>query len=112
MSDQINDPEPYVETLLCVYLIMQKGGFGENVYLSEQEAECYRADPDLFAARHFGFASIDEYREWVAASNSALCSERTRNGKLCGNSIGMTFRPEEWRAQHRSHPCWVHGWRS
>ena len=111
MSKQImmiNTAEVQTETLHSVWLISRRDGFGETVYLEEEDVARYKADPDLFAAQHYGFATVDEYREWVAADNAALCSERTKSGKLCGKSIGKCHGLDEWRSRHRSAPCSVH----
>jgi hypothetical protein len=80
----------------------------ESYLLTRGEFAEHNADPDLFVAKHFGFATVDEYRERNETRGFALCSERTRSGKLCRNSIRMTSRPEEWREHHRSAPCWSH----
>jgi hypothetical protein len=82
-------------------------------FLNRQEAVEYNADPDLFAAKHLGFATADEYREWVETQGYALCSERTKSGRLCRNLIGGgQLDPAEWRARHRSAPCFNHGGQS
>jgi hypothetical protein len=107
----INQPIELDPDIDCVHLIERfylNGPSGTNVWLDEEELARYNADPDQFTAAHFGFSTVDEYREWVACNNAALCSERTKSGKLCGNSIGMTYRPENWRARHRSGPCFLH----
>jgi len=104
----INAPVTEPEQIWSVYLVTRRDGCGQNVYLGDDEIARYNADPDGFAANHFGFENVEDYREWVETSNAALCSERTKNGKLCGNSIGMTYKPEVWRERHRSGPCFLH----
>ena len=43
--------------------------FGERAggksSLTQEQILRYNADPDAFAARYFGFATADEYREWI-----------------------------------------------
>jgi hypothetical protein len=80
-----------------------------NFYVRVGDIDRYNADPDLFVACYFGFKTVDEYREWVALWGAALCSERTRSGRLCRNAVtGYTESAEEWRARHRAAPCAVH----
>jgi hypothetical protein len=105
-QDPLNKPIDPAD--LGPYLVTDSYGRGENTILTDDEISCYNADPDQFAAEHFGFSTVDEYREWVACNNAALCSERAKSGKLCSNSIGMTYRPEDWRTRHRSAPCFLH----
>jgi hypothetical protein len=86
---------------------------GEKNFLDREEVERYNADPDAFAARHFGFSSADEYREWIETGGYALCGERARHGRLCRKLIGGgALEPAEWKQHHRSAPCSVHGGRS
>lgn len=79
-----------------------------TVFLSRAEIKQYNRDPDRYAATHFGFDSVDEYREWVETMGAALCSERTRTGALCRNSLFFCETPADWRWNHRSMPCRVH----
>jgi hypothetical protein len=104
----LNDPVTEPEYIWSAHVACG-GCSGRTLYLDPDDVDQYNADPDLFVAKHFGFETVDEYREWVEARGSALCSERTAAGKLCRNSIGMTYRPEVWRERHRSAPCSVHG---
>ena len=107
----INEPKVYVETTYSVYLRGHLGyGDGINVYLDERQVAEYEADPDLFAARHFGFITAEEYREWVRLEGLARCSERTKQGRQC-NAVISGPRAEsstEWFARHRSSPCKTH----
>lgn len=109
----INEPATkYVEVIWSAYLLTGKNGQGENYDFSDKdEVATYNADPDGFAAKHFGFDDVDDYREWVACSGVPLCSERTKAGKVCANSIGQAlhYSPREWLAFHRSEPCHKHG---
>jgi hypothetical protein len=90
------------------YAVTDKAGRGQNVYLDADDVAEYNADPDLFVAKHFGFTTVEGYREWVETNNAALCSKHSKTGKPCRNSIGMTYAPEDWRQRHRSGPCFVH----
>jgi hypothetical protein len=81
---------------------------GESIYLNKEEAEQYNADPDDYAARHFGI-SKREYREWIECGGTALCSQRTRAGKLCKNSVGGELQPDKWKRLHRTAVCHCHG---
>jgi MT-A70 len=100
---QINSPA-FLEQYYATSIYTPAGG--ANLYLSHDEAVQYNADPDLFAAKYLGFNSVDEYREWIKLSGMALCSERTRSGRLCRlNVSGGSLSPAEWLERHRSEPC-------
>ena len=79
----------------------------------QAEINQYNANPDAYAARYFGL-TIDQYYEWVESHATALCSERTRSGRLCRNRIGagVLLTSSAWLQQHRSAPCFIHGGRS
>jgi hypothetical protein len=69
----------------------------------------YNADPDLFVAKELGFATAEQYREWVESKGVPLCSERTRHGRLCKNGNGHIARStKEWMKWHRADPCGLH----
>lgn len=78
---------------------------GEILSLAnQQQLDVYNANPDLFAARHFGFETTDEYREWLEFAGTPLCNVHT-----CFNAIGSEqLDSAEWRKLHRSAPCSVH----
>lgn len=84
---------------------------GCSVVVDRAEAVEYSRDPDAYAARHLGFANSEQYREWVATDGTALCSERTRAGRMCRNSVGGhgQLDPAEWIVLHRSRACRMHG---
>jgi hypothetical protein len=113
----INEPATkYVEVIWSVFLLTGKNRQGENYDFSdESEVARYNADPDGFAAKHFGFDDVDDYREWVACDGAPLCSERTKKGRLCRNYACERIHihtPQDWLRLHRSGPCFVHGGRS
>jgi hypothetical protein len=93
-----------------VWLVGPGGGQGggENTWLDDNEVAEYNGDPDLFAAKYYGFATVDEYCEWLDAGGAPLCSELTKTGRLCRNSTGMAYRSEDWRQRHRAAPCFLH----
>jgi hypothetical protein len=83
---------------------------GGALFLGRKEVDRYNADPDGYAATHFGFATSDEYREWVSIDGAALCSERTRSSEMCRNAISrIQLHSDEWRRRHRLAPCSIHG---
>ena len=83
---------------------------GETTFVGQDEMNQYNADPDAFAAKYFGL-TVDQYREWIETQATALCSERTRAGRLCRNPIGagVLLTPKDWLQHHRSAPCFIHG---
>jgi hypothetical protein len=107
---QINRPKVYVETIYAVELIspMYCGG---NEYLEEEQVAEYEANPDLFAARHYGFANAEYYREWVQFDGCPRCSETNKRGFQCNGFIGKgrARNAAEWFARHRNSPCRFHG---
>jgi hypothetical protein len=107
----INEPATrHVEVSWTACLLTRRDGGGEPIeFYSEDEAEQFNADPDGFAAKHFGFDDVDDYREWVACNGAPLCSERTKSGKPCNRQIGQNHGVEYWRQNHRMVPCPKHG---
>ena len=111
MITSINKPvDPAVAAVYVVYIRCAPGYVGNRLFLDPVEFDEYNRDPDLFAARHFGFATADEYREWVHCHGNPHCSEPTKSksGRLCRNPVGGFLKPCEWREQHRSRPCPIH----
>lgn len=82
---------------------------GETIYLDEHEAAVFNADPDAYAAWHFGFSSVADYRTWIVSKGTALCSEHTRSGRPCQNPNARSqLEVGEWRQRHRTQPCAIH----
>jgi hypothetical protein len=106
-QEPINSPIDPDEAVYLLCLTTVCGG--ETTCIDRAELEQYNADPDGYAARHFGFANADDYREWIECHGAALCGERTKAGKLCRQLISrIQLSPAEWREQHRSQPCTAH----
>ncbi len=84
-------------------------GGGNTIYFeSREEAKTYDADPDAFAAKHFGLTKI-EYLQWVDTDGAALCSHRTKGGDLCRNLISrIQLSAKQWKARHRKALCTTH----
>ena len=59
-------------------------GGGNTLYLNDEEADRYNADPDAYAASHFGLSKI-EYLQWIDLEGAPLCGHRTKGGDLCRN---------------------------
>jgi hypothetical protein len=108
---QLNEPITEPELIWQVYFITNRYGLGHNVFLADDEVPQYNANPDLFVAKYLGFATVDEYYEYVDACGAPQCSNHTKVGRPCRNSIGCSTNPAEWRERHRSAPCFVHGGR-
>ena len=111
----LNEPA-FCETTWYACLVAPPGFGGYNAEIifdseSDEEIERYNSDPDAYAAEHFGFADVDDYREWVECEGRALCSERTKAGHLCTNNAAVerALTPAQWRERHRSEPCTLHG---
>ena len=82
---------------------------GNTLHLDREEAEQYNADPDAFAAAHFGLSKI-EYLQWLDREGAPLCGERTKSGDLCRNLTGgFQLNAAKWKARHRSFACVAHG---
>ena len=95
------------EPVWLVNVIVPPGG--ETLILTAEEAESYNADPDAFAAEHFGL-SKREYLQWLDLEGQPLCGHRTKSGDLCRNVTGgFQLRAAEWKARHRKLFCTAHG---
>lgn len=91
-----------------IYSNIRAPGGGECIAIDEGSVDAFKANPDLFAARHFG-ATVDEYREWIEFDGTPLCGHRTKAGKLCSLRCGrsqMIIR--DFLAMHRVYACGVH----
>ncbi|MGM5027701.1 hypothetical protein AB8B02_15885 [Tardiphaga sp. 862_B3_N4_1] len=84
-------------------------GGGNFLYLDNEKAERYNADPDAYAADHFGLSKI-EYMQWIDLDGAPLCGHRTKKGDLCRNMTGgYQLRAGEWQKRHRRLFCASHG---
>lgn len=82
---------------------------GEDLHLDQEEAAKYNADPDAYAARHFGLSKV-EYLQWLDLEGSPACGHRTAGGDLCRNRTGgFQLAASEWKARHRKFFCAAHG---
>lgn len=84
----------------------QIAGVGD-IWLSDEEAKVFNADPDAFAAKRVGL-SLSEYAEWVELNGIALCGARTKDGKPCRMQVRCSSDPKDWQAKHRVLLCSVH----
>jgi hypothetical protein len=105
MSEQINDGEVMRLTIIRI----RTPWVEEEVYITEEQAARWQADPDLCAARYFGL-SVEEYREWVVETfGTPLCGARTKSGHLCRNiARSGSFDAETWKRLHRRATCHSH----
>lgn len=95
-----------VEPIWTVNIITVWGG--ENIFLTEDEAHRYTADPDAYASKHLGLTKI-EYYEWLDTDGSPLCGHRTASGDKCRNRTGgFQLVPNHWKSLHRKHNCAAH----
>ena len=94
----------------CAYLVcLEHPCGGETLEIGRRELDTYNADPDRYAAKHFGFATADEYREWIETNGTPLCSERTKSGHPCRQMVSRgQLDPAEWKQLHRNVACWMH----
>lgn len=105
---QINDGEVHV--LLSVYIRKPDGG-SEEVYVDDEQAARWQADPDACAARYFGM-TVEEYREWIAVDGYASCGALTKDGRPCRAALahphGGQLDAREWKRCHRVEACHAH----
>lgn len=81
---------------------------GANIFMSQAEAKRYAADPDAYAARHYGLSKI-EYYQWLDTEGSPLCAHRTAAGDQCRNLTGgFQLAPQHWKSLHRKLVCRAH----
>jgi hypothetical protein len=83
-------------------------GGGHDIYMNEEDADRYNADPDAYAAQHFGLTKI-EYLQWIDLDGAPLCGHRTAGGDLCRNMTGGSqLKASKWKARHRKFYCASH----
>lgn len=84
-------------------------GGGNTIFITTpEEAAHYNADPDAYAAEHFGLSKID-YLQWIDTDGAALCGHRTKGGDLCRNLVSrIQLGAKEWKAKHRKALCTTH----
>jgi hypothetical protein len=86
-----------------------RGRKGDEVRISEADLVEYRRDPDLFAARHFGFATVEDYVSWVTLDGCPRCAGTTKDGKPCQQKIvTRSLGATRFRELHRSRFCSIH----
>jgi hypothetical protein len=102
---QINKPAviTYVGSCIAPFPWMPD----QEIYLSEEEAARYNADPDQYAAEEFGLSKPD-YREWIRCDGSPLCGHRLKSGELCNKGVDQFQNAETWKRQHRVVRCRRH----
>jgi hypothetical protein len=86
----------------------------EEVYITDEQAARWQADPDLCAARYFGL-SVEEYCEWIKFDGTPLCGRLTKRGCPCGALLkkgdyhfDTRECASEWKRRHRKEPCHAH----
>ena len=83
-------------------------GGAKTIHLDAVEAAKYNADPDGYAAKHFGL-SLADYLEWVRLDGEPYCASPTASGRLCRNLCGPTQSPAlQWKELHRHGCCGTH----
>ena len=105
MNEQINEA-----VRIATYGVQLRRTSGwEELHFTQEQILRYNADPDAFAARYFGFATADEYREWIELEGQALCAGLTKLGRQCKSSVGAgQLDPAEWKRLHRVDFCAIH----
>lgn len=58
----------------------------ETVYPDDAGIARYTANPDGFAAAHFGLSESD-YFEWLDTNGAPRCGHPTKSGKPCGIQV-------------------------
>jgi hypothetical protein len=81
----------------------------ETIGLSKLQAAIFDCDPDDYAARHFGFASAQQYADWIRTDGRARCAATTKAGKPCGAVRGLQLEADQWRKFDRAYFCVSHG---
>src|SRR5262245_52908727 len=85
------------------------GARGEDLWLTLDEVDVFKANPDAFAAAYYSL-TVDEYREWIALEGKALCGAKTKRGRECRAVIrgGHHCGSVEWKRLHRQWYCHAH----
>jgi len=107
--------EKYTPEMPAVFQVPVRTPWGcTSIFMTIPEIEKYNADPDAYAAAHFGL-SVSEYVEWIELEGVALCGEKTRKGHPCkawlaGSRPGpIVEQARQWKATHREFACPAHG---
>lgn len=85
------------------------GGFAGHQYKKltpVQVLECLHGGEDVLYS-HIGVTAA-QYREWRKSDGTALCMQRLKSGKFCGNQIGLQLDLDIWKSRHRNNYCHVH----
>lgn len=68
----------------------------------------FNADPDRYAASHFGLP-LALYIEWIKLDGTPLCAGQVGTGQDCRNGIGPSkMSPNAWYNSHREAYCKSH----
>jgi hypothetical protein len=95
------------QQIWTVNIITVWGG-EELIMRREADARRYHADPDAYAAAHFGLSKI-EYYQWLDTEGSPLCGHRTASGDECrARTGGYQLTPHHWQSLHRKKLCGAH----
>ena len=72
-------------------------GGGRDVILKAADLQEFAADPEKWAAAHFG-VSKENYRDWIATDGTPRCSALTKKGKPCQGTFrrGCQMDIAEW----------------
>lgn len=101
---------PKAEPIWTVNVVTVWGG--KQLYLEEDEAAEFNADPDAGAAKQIGLTKR-EYLQWLDLEGAPLCGHRAKGGDLCRNLAGkIQLEPKDWKARHRKLRCTAHGGKS
>ncbi|MBA8835189.1 hypothetical protein [Rhizobium leguminosarum] len=84
-------------------------GGGETVVVPSNSITEYVADPQGFAAKHFGVTK-EQYQLWIETDGMPQCGATTKNGSRCKNGVsgGSQRSVEEWLRLVGDY-CAVHG---
>jgi len=80
---------------------------GHDLFLSMDEGRVYDANPDAFAAAHFGL-TLEQYRDWVHGEGVPKCSATTKRGTLCNAAVCQSVDADKFKQLHRKGLCHAH----
>ena len=103
----INKPIPLEALKFTLYLRSINGS--ERVTANLAVLEEYNADPDAFAARHFG-VTVEDYTTWIEQNGTARCGATTSKGRPCKSGVGAGMLGlKEFLEIDRTRYCKTHG---
>ena len=109
MSSKQMEGTSKIGTLSASLMVEFGGGFCRptTISMTPVQMQNYLDQGEEYALGLIG-VSLPEFESWHSTDGTALCMERLRSGKLCGNQVGLQLSLEKWKLLHRNECCHLH----